>query len=353
MCKEEVCMNVPKNKGICLLVSCFFIFAVLMIPHQANCELPGKIISVEWLANNLDKPNLLILDVRLSPQEYRFGHIPRAVCAFARWRQRLNGIPFMLPPLNYLKEKLQKFGVTDKSDVVVYSDGLSLGAIAWACRVAWTLEVLGHESVAILDGGISEWMYQSKPIEKDSITPPAGNFVPDLDVTRLATLDDVRYLKATVVDFRVPARYFGVEKGRTTLKYGHIPGSLCLPAEWLLIEKIPRLIKPVEEIKKIVLGAGIPEDREQEIIALCDAGHFACLGYWVLRHVLGYRKVRLYDGSMVEYTRFPLPLVRYSWPASAGAVPQIVTPVAPVTPKIKPPALPAQPEFTIEEDEGC
>ncbi len=333
-----------------LLVVCTII---LWIPSSGFCELPGKVVSVSWLVDNLDNPNLLILDARLSPQEYRFGHIPHSVCAFARWRQKLNGIPFMLPPLKYMQEKLRKFGLTEKSDVVVYADGHSLSGIAWACRVAWTIEVLGHDSVAILDGGISQWEYEGRPLERKAFVPPEGDFVPDLDVTRLATLEDVRYLNATLLDLRVPERYFGVEKSRSVPKFGHIPGSLCLPAEWLLSDKIPKLIKPVEEIEKIVSGAGVSEDKNSEIIVLCDTGHFASLGYWVMRYMLGYKKVRLYDGSMVEYTRFPLPLVRYAWPASAGAIPQVVTPVVPVVPEVKPPAAPAQPEFTIEEDEGC
>ena len=335
------------------LMCLFVCLCILGISRSGSCELPSKIVSVKWLSDNLNRPNLVILDVRLSPQEYKFGHIPDSVCAFARWRQRLGGIPFMLPPLNYLQEKFRKFGVSRKSDVVVYADGHSLSGIAWACRVAWTLEVLGHESVAVLDGGISEWMYEGKPLDTRSITPLEGDFVADLDVTKLATLDDVRYRNATLVDFRVPGRYFGVAKGRTTLKYGHIPRALCLPAEWLLVEHIPKLIKPREEIEEIVHGAGIPGDREKEIIVFCDTGHFVSLGYWVLKHVLGYKKVCLYDGSMVEYTRYPLPLVRYSWPVSRYAVPEITTPVKPYAPEIQKSTPAVQPEFTIEEDEGC
>ncbi len=312
----------------------FFLVCLCLfgLPPKAHCELPGGIVSASWLADNLSQPNLVVLDVRLSPQEYKFGHIPGAVCAFARWRQRLNGVPFMLPPLDYLKEKLREFGVNNKSDVIIYADGHTLSAIAWACRVAWTLDVLGHNSVAVLDGGISQWMYESRPLDTKIEHPPKGDFVPDLDVTKLATIDDVRFLGAKIVDMRVPARYFGIEKGRTTARYGHIPGSLSVPSGWLLVSRIPRLIKPREEIENIVYGAGLPEDKDKEIIVLCDTGHLASLGYWVFRYVMGYKKVRLFDGSMVEYCMYPLPLVRYSWPLSGTAMPRVTAPVKPATP---------------------
>jgi len=149
----------------------------------------------------------------------------------------------------------------------------------------------------------------------------------------------------------MPARYFGVEKGRTTLKYGHIPGSLLLPADWLLVSRIPKVLRSKKELEQIALGAGIPADRNKEIIALCDTAHFASLGFWVLEGVLGYKNVRLYDGSLVEYSRFPLPLERYTWPSAAGTGVKTIAPL----PSVRP--LPRTPEpttpFVIEEDEGC
>ena len=268
------------------------------------------LVSVDWLAKHLKDKGLVVLDVRTFSQ-YEKDHIPGAVQAFGPWQtmdEKFRG--FMMPPVADLVEMLRSYGVNNDSFVVIYDQGITAQDTARSARALWTLEVLGHDKVAILDGGFEAWRQKELPTTKKHKAPARGNFSASIVSERLITLGDVkkrlRSGRTVFVDLRDMAEYIGHEKKAHIPRYGHLKGAIPLPASYLTIggqNFSPSFLRKKEELEDIAVGIGLPKDRSAEIVVYSNHGLQAALGYFVLHDLLGYRNVRLFDGSILEASR--------------------------------------------------
>jgi len=284
------------------------LFAAAMSAVPAVAEPVEPLVSVQWLKDHQSDPATVVLDVRSAidgggAEAFLKAHIPGAVHSDydkAGWRVTRNGVPFMLPTAAGLEKLIGETGIDEDSHVIVVPAGVSATDFGSAARVYWTLKVAGHPAVSILDGGFAAWQGAGYPVESGKTTPAPKIFTVKLDERLLAEVEAVeRNASATLVDAR-PASFFeGKEKAPASKAYGHIPGALNVDSASFYDPATNRL-RPKEQLAAI--ANTIPSG---PVIAYCNTGHWAATDWFVLSAVLGRPDVRLYDGSMVEWTADP------------------------------------------------
>lgn len=282
------------------------LMVMLALPGLALAD--GGLVSVDWLSKNLNKKDLVILDVGAFTH-YEKNHIPGAVKAFGPW-QTMNGefVGFMMPTIDDTEQMLRDFGVNNNSFVVVYDEGVTDKDTAKSARAIWTLHALGHTNVAMLDGGFSAWEVAEKAVTTKTTISGPGNFQAKFNAAKLATLAEVKSKigKPNVVflDTRIPEEHFGHEKVSHIKRFGHLAGSRLWPAKYMTnagVDFAPSFLKDAKVLGQMAMGVGIPADKNVEIITFSNHGKSAAMGYFVLHDILGYTNVQIYDGSLLEY----------------------------------------------------
>ncbi len=302
---------------IALLVA---VTALFTAPPAATAA--DRLVSTEWLAGHLNAPGMVLIDVR-TKANYDFGHLPGAVSlAYAELEpyNQKTGCQ-MMPPPSDVTRMLRSLGVNGSSHVVIYDQGNTASDATEGGAAVWILESMGHENVSYLDGGFTKWTFEGRIIDKQTPAPKEGDFTAKLDPNKVATLDDVvanlKTKAAVFLDDRSALQHFGVSKRADVARYGHIPGSLNFPVEFMTnagINRAPATIKSRKELEAMAAGVGLPKNRNAKIIVYCNSAQQAGMGYFVLRDILGYRNVKAYDGSLLEYAQQKkLPLARFSW----------------------------------------
>jgi thiosulfate/3-mercaptopyruvate sulfurtransferase len=269
------------------------------------------IVSTDWLSEN--STAAVVLDVR-DDGEYRSGHIPGSVSApFASWITNRDGLALEVPDTADLFAVTGRAGIRPESAVVVAGRADGNYPRADAARVACTLIYCGVPNVAILDGGSSQWAAEDRPLTAESSHVKPLSFQ---SMTKDGIFVGKGYVhsligRAVIVDCREPDVYFGLLVEPTTARAGHIPTARCLPAPWLWTGQ--GKYRPVDEIARLasgIVGTGL----EREIILYCGVGGYASAWWFVLSRGLGYRNVRVYDGSAQEWSRDPdAAMVSFKW----------------------------------------
>lgn len=279
----------------------------LAAPALAGSATP--LVSVDWLKANLSDPNIVVLDIRSaidggSVETYAKGHIPGAVHSDydkAGWRVTRNGVPFMLPTAAELEKLIGETGIDEDNHVVVVPAGVHASDFGSAARVYWTLKVAGHPRVSILDGGYAAWTADANnPVETGIKRPSAKIFTVELNASLLAEVSEVEKLQqtgdATLLDGRPASFFAGKQKAPAAKAYGHIPRAINLDNGTFYDPKTNRL-RPHAELASI--AATLPAG---PVVSYCNTGHWASTNWFVLSELLGRPNVRLYSGSMVEWT---------------------------------------------------
>lgn len=283
--------------------------ALIVMACSAGAALAGTdtLVSIDWLSKNLEKKNIVILDVGAFTH-YEKGHIPGAVQAFGPW-QKMNAsfVGFMMPTVDELNRMIRSYGVNNDTFVILYDEGITAQDTCKSARALWTLHTLGHDKVAILDGGFAAWEQADKPVSKEPAVPMPGNFTGKMVPSKLATLAEVekalRSPDVVFVDNRGADEDFGHEKRSEIKRYGHLPNSRLWPASYVTnagINFSPSFMREMSEIQQMAKGVGIPADKNTVIITYSNHGLQAAMGYYVLHDLLGYKNVKLFDGSILE-----------------------------------------------------
>jgi thiosulfate/3-mercaptopyruvate sulfurtransferase len=269
------------------------------------------LVSVEWLKGHLNDKDVVVLDIRSAIdgggfKAYSEAHIPGSVHSDydkAGWRVTRNNVPFMLPTVAELEKLIGDIGIDEDKHVVVVPAGVGYTDFGSAARTYWTLKVVGLKSVSILDGGVAAWRSAGLPIESGEKKPAATIFAATVDKSLIAQGTEVEAIEskggATLIDARPASFFFGKEKAPNAAAYGHIPGALNLDSASYYHSKTNKL-KPKAELA--ALSAHVPAG---PAVSYCNTGHWAATDWFVLHELLGRQDVRLYDGSMVEWTANP------------------------------------------------
>ncbi len=291
-------MNRTKNIGI------FFLALFFLWPAGIWAKAVDPIVSTEWLAKNLSNPKLVILDIR-KVEEYRQGHIPGAVSAYYRtWAYSRQGKREEVPQQDDLFEAIGDTGIKPDSLVVIVCSSSYCYYDVEAARVACTLKYAGLENVGILDGGFEEWARRKKPVSRDFVKPQKTTYKGALNKSMLADSSYVKENlgKAVFVDVREAFLFRGEKKQEFVGKAGHIPGSVNLPITEAFTET--GLFKPVKELNDLAVKA-VGSDKAKPIVTYCDTGRCCPTWAFILKEVLGYENVRVYDGGTEEWAREP------------------------------------------------
>jgi thiosulfate/3-mercaptopyruvate sulfurtransferase len=268
---------------------------------------PKTLVSTDWLAAHLKDPDLRVLDATAflpgtGRAEYEAAHIPGArFFDIDDISDARSDLPHMVPPVEKFMSRMRAMGVGDGHQVVVYdTHGLFSAARVW-----WLLRLMGHDDVAVLDGGFPKWQAEGRGIED---MPPVirdrhmtvrrqNHMVRDVTQVSAATkLGDHE-----ILDARPAARFRGDEpEPRPGLRGGHIPGSKSVPAASLL--NPDKTMKSPEELRAVLNAAGV--DPGKPAITTCGSGLTAAIINLALERI-GKADHALYDGSWAEWGAYP------------------------------------------------
>jgi thiosulfate/3-mercaptopyruvate sulfurtransferase len=270
-------------------------------------------VSADWLEKNLNAPGLLVIDVR-SAAEYKKNHIPGALNAGVNsWTVNKNDLLRELPEVKDLFALMGSLGIKDNSKVIIIGKGETDFDRADAIRVAWTVLIAGVKNVSVLDGGYAKWLKDNKTTTGNQSTPTAGGYQGKLNDTALVLKKHVQSKigKSILVDARTPDVYFGVAVEPWAQKPGHIKGAVNLPAPWLFAKE--GSLRSQTELESIANGV-IGSDKSKEYIIYCGIGPYATVLSYIMTEMLGYKDVRIYDGSMQEWVMDPAgPIGIFTW----------------------------------------
>jgi thiosulfate/3-mercaptopyruvate sulfurtransferase len=266
---------------------------------------PTVLVSTAWVADHLDDPGVRLVESNEDPLVYPSGHVPGAV--EIDWTRDLNH----QVRRDYLgrdgfEALARRCGIARDTTVVFYGDKNNW----WACYAYWVFQLFGHGAAKVMDGGRLKWQQEGRPLTREVESYPATDYrAPERDdsVHRafrdqvLAHLDT----PGKLIDVRSPEEYSGERlhmpdyPNEGALRGGHIPGAANVP--WA------RAIHPEDGTFRDAADLRAIYEAEKglrpgdEVIAYCRIGERSSHTWFVLRHLLGYDKVRNYDGSWTEW----------------------------------------------------
>jgi thiosulfate/3-mercaptopyruvate sulfurtransferase len=262
-------------------------------------------VSTEWVASHLDDPGVRIVESNEDPLLYATGHIPGAV--EVDWTRDLND-PVRRDYLGRegFEALMRRIGAARDTTVVFYGDRNNW----WATYAYWVFQLFGHDKAKVMDGGRIKWVNEGRPLSRETPSYPESDYkAPERDDHHIRAFRDevLRHAEGRrpLIDVRSPAEYTGERlhmpdyPNEGALRGGHIPGAANVP--WAkAVNPDDGTFKTAEELRALYeQEAGVkPQD---DVIVYCRIGERSSHTWFVLTHLLGYERVRNYDGSWTEW----------------------------------------------------
>jgi len=266
---------------------------------------PEVLVDTQWAEEHLKDPKVRIAEVDYdSKANYELGHIPGAV--LFDWKNDINDpITRNVLSKESCQNLLQNAGINNDTTLLLYGDFNN-----WFAAFAfWVLKYYGYKDVRLINGGRKKWLQEDRALTKDVPTYSKGNFAanePDSNIR--VFLDEVKRAVSApelkMVDVRSPKEFTGEILAppeyptEHAQRGGHIPGAVNIP--WAqAVNDSDGTFKSTDELKQLYESKGITPDKE--IIAYCRIGERSSHTWFVLKYLLGYPKVKNYDGSWTEW----------------------------------------------------
>ncbi len=264
---------------------------------MSRLSLPSPLVSVEWLSRHLHEPKLIVLDATMGQPAStripgaRIFDFDKKIC------DRSSPLPHMMPTPEDFETEARGLGIDPDSTIVVYDNKGVYGSP----RARWMFKAMGHDAVAVLDGGLPAWVEAGFSVEPSAAgsnmlrgtfkATPRPDLFCDADTVAKVLNDG----SAVVMDARSNGRFFGREpEPRSGLRPGHMPGAVNLPFGEVLSNGRFRATDQLADI----LAAKTP--RKQKLIFSCGSGVTACIPA-LAAELAGYTEISIYDGSWSEW----------------------------------------------------
>jgi thiosulfate/3-mercaptopyruvate sulfurtransferase len=303
-----------KNRFRTSLIAAWIVSLLLPVAVATGAQAQGQpatqtqlLVSTDWLAGQLNDPGLVIVHVARTPDAYNAGHIPGArFLSRAEVGNDQGALANELPPVSELIATVQRLGINEKSRVVIYEEAAGLDA----SRVFVAFDYMGFgDRTALLDGQWKKWKAENRPVSTETPRVAASTWTPKVRPDLVVNLAAVRELSmkakdpgssVSIVDARPEVQYSG-EQTPNGMRAGHIPGSQCVFWQANIASPDNPVLRPVAELRQLYKDVKAGPDKT--VVTYCNSGGQASFAYYALRY-LGYN-VRLYDGSMQDWSRSP------------------------------------------------
>ncbi len=260
------------------------------------------LVSTQWVAEHANDPKMRLVEVDVDTSAYDQGHVPGAVGW--NWQTQLQDtLRRDLVDKSAFEKLCGEAGIGNDTTVVVYGDNNNWFA-AWAF---WQFQYYGHQDARLMNGGRKKWIEEKRPLTTEKPPVKATSYTakePDASVRarRGEVFEALEKRGQNLVDVRSPDEFTGkiiAPPGlpETAQRGGHIPGAKNIP--WSKAVNEDGTFKSADELKKLYQGAGV--DPKQPTIAYCRIGERSSHTWFVLKYLLGYEKVKNYDGSWTEW----------------------------------------------------
>ena len=309
---------------------------LLLVQTASALQLPGPLVDTDWLDKH--RQEVTILSVRDDLESFTRkpvfvrdkktgdlylrrigGHIPGArLIDYGKLRisRVINGkkIDKLVVSKDAFEKLLQQAGVNQDDTIVIVTRGEGNGDMTMATRMYWQLKYYGHDNLAILDGGLAGWLFEGRDVSIDAGQPARGNWaVKAVRDELLATSEDVAKAtgdnKTQLIDTRSLGLYLGTWHKSYVKEAGHIAGAKVFPNELLTDPGAPARFTSKDKLQTLANELGI--DTSKNIITYCNSGHLASGSWFVVHELLGNKNVKLYDGSMHQWTTEGRPTTKY------------------------------------------
>ncbi len=269
---------------------------------MANYKHPDVLVSTDWVASHTDDSKVRLVEVDVDTSSYEKGHIKNAVGW--NWTSQLqDNVRRDLLSQRQFEELCSASGISNDTTVVFYGDNNNW----FAAYAFWQLKYYGHKDVRLMDGGRKKWELEKRPSTTEVPKFTASHYkasAPDESVRarRELIFDTLDKKNRHLVDVRSVDEFTGKViappgMSETAQRGGHIPGAANIP--WSKAANEDGTFKSFDELVKLYEGQGVRPDREA--IAYCRIGERSSHTWFVLKYLLGFDKVRNYDGSWTEW----------------------------------------------------
>ena len=265
---------------------------------------PEVLTDTQWVADHLDSPAVRVVEVGYDLENYNSGHIPGSV-GWGWNTDFQHPLRKDIPDRGGMEALLGRSGIARDTTVIVYG----VRRNGYATFALWLLKMHSHADVRFMDGNREQWLAEGRPFTTDvPHVQPSEYHASEADESfragRDRVLDSIGRAGTILVDVRNPEEYHGElwedwrYSAEASQRGGHIPGAVNIP--WNLTIKPDGTLKPFEELQDLYLSLGVTPDKE--VIPYCIVGGRSNHTWFVLKYLLGYPDVRLYDGSWGEWS---------------------------------------------------
>lgn len=265
---------------------------------------PEILVETQWVAEHIALPKVVFIEVGYDTSNYNSGHIPGSE-AWSWSTDFQHPLRKDLPGKRGMEELLTRSGIENDTTIVVYGTRRN----GYATFAFWLLKIYGHDDVRVMNGNREKWIAEGRSLTVEiPVITPTDYLAKEPDWSTRAFRDQVieriGKSESILVDVRTPEEYHGElweswkYQAEASQRGGHIPGAVNIP--WDQTVKEDGTFKPVEELQSLYIDNGVTPDKE--VIPYCIVGGRSNHTWFVLTHLLGYPKVRLYDGSWAEWS---------------------------------------------------
>jgi thiosulfate/3-mercaptopyruvate sulfurtransferase len=270
---------------------------------MAGYAFPDILVETQWVSNHIDDPNVRLIEAAYDTEKYDLAHIPGALPW--TWKQDFQHPLYKdIPDKEGWESLLARTGIAKDTTVVVYGAPSKY----YATYAIWLLTIFGHRDIRLMNGGIEKWTAECRPVTTEvpavtSIEYQAQE--PDWTIRALRDLvhESIDESSRIIVDVRDRDEYCGVLSPTWKLpedggqRGGHIPSAVNIT--WDMVLQDDGTFKPVEVLQEIYSSQGVTA--EKEVLTYCVIGGRSSHSWFVLKYLMGYPQVRLYDGSWLEW----------------------------------------------------